>query len=50
LLVDLPILLAYSRIMLSPLSLKTPPIHVMPGFPFSAPSKFNLRDPVGGGF
>jgi hypothetical protein len=50
LLVEFPILPAYSRIMFLSLSLITPPILVSHGFPFDAPLKFNLRDPAGGGF
>jgi hypothetical protein len=50
LLVEFPILPVYNQIMLPSLSLITPPIPVIPGFPFAAPSKFNLRDPAGGGF
>jgi hypothetical protein len=49
LLVEFPILPAYKRIMLPPLSPITPPIPIIPGFPFSTPSKFNMRNPAEGG-
>jgi hypothetical protein len=48
LLVEFPILPAYSQMMLPPLSLTAPPIPTTPGLPFVAPSKFSLTNPNGG--
>jgi hypothetical protein len=50
LLVEFPRLPTYSRMMFPLLSLITPPKLVLPGFPFTTPSKFNLRELEGGGF
>jgi hypothetical protein len=49
LLVEFPMLPMYSRMMLFPLSLITPPAPATFGFPFVASSKFSLRNPNGGG-
>jgi len=47
---DFPRLPMYSHMMFPLLSLITPLRPVLPGFPFTAPSKFNLRETGGGGF
>jgi hypothetical protein len=50
LMVELPKLPMYSRMVFPLLSLTTPPKPILPGLPFAASSKFNLREPNGGGF